>query len=214
MSGRVFQIGYSKSGTASLCLFFKMNGVSSIHYDYGKLARQIALAAKSNGNLLKGYEKVVAFFDMQAWQLSGAHEGFVYFDKLDEQYPGSKFILNTRPAERWLRSVRSHWVNDINLLAEMKRRFRLDEAGLLERRERHHARVIEYFRDRPEDLLVFDIEKDNGEKLCRFFRERWPKMNARKWGHWNKTSARNRPPRGHRGKMRIRPLVTRSSRRR
>jgi len=43
------------------------------------------------------------------------------------------------------------------------------EAELIDRYERHNREVVEYFRDRPQSLLVIDWEKDDGwVELCGF----------------------------------------------
>jgi hypothetical protein len=66
----------------------------------------------------------------------------------------------------------------------------------LERYERHNREVLEYFKDRPGDLLVFDIPKDVGwEKICNFLghdipNEPFPHANkaslSRKFKNWVK----------------------------
>jgi hypothetical protein len=44
-----------------------------------------------------------------------------------------------------------------------------NESTYIERYERHNREVLEYFRDRPDDLLVMDIPADAGwDKLCVF----------------------------------------------
>ena len=44
-----------------------------------------------------------------------------------------------------------------------------NEAVYVERYERHNREVLDYFRDRPGDLLVIDLPGDAGwEKLCAF----------------------------------------------
>ena len=39
---------------------------------------------------------------------------------------------------------------------------------MLERYRQHNAEVKAYFKDRPEDLLIMDMETDGWEKLSRF----------------------------------------------
>lgn len=76
----------------------------------------------------------------------------------------------------------------------------LDEAGLLKQREAHHARVLDYFRARPSDLLVFDIEADDGQKLCDFFADELPNLDPRLWGKHHATPAKGWK-KGYRGPM-------------
>lgn len=33
----------------------------------------------------------------------------ILYEKLDQAYPGSKFILTVRNEDKWLTSVRNHW---------------------------------------------------------------------------------------------------------
>jgi hypothetical protein len=91
---------------------------------------------------------------------------------LDAQYPGSKFILNTRDIEGWIRSRKIHYGQYGGLLKRLADHYKTDDLeGLwVRQRERHHNEVIKYFSER-DDLLVFDIEKDSTEKLRSFLPE-------------------------------------------
>jgi hypothetical protein len=98
----------------------------------------------------------------------------VLYKELDQRFPGSKFVLTRRPAEAWIRSM----VKDFATTETPMRRWIYGEdAGCPEgnedvyiaRYERHNKEVLEYFKDRPDDLLVFDLPKGDGwDKLCGF----------------------------------------------
>ena len=114
--------------------------------------------------------------------------GFTYFQLLDEQYPGSRFILNTRDMERWVASRLAF--NDGKYRSCVHGdRYHATDAELADCWRQawrdHHRAVQEHFRDRPQDLLVFDIERDGPQKLIDFLPEfdfdprHWGKRNAR-----------------------------------
>ncbi|MEM9024502.1 MAG: sulfotransferase, partial [Bacteroidota bacterium] len=106
----------------------------------------------------------------------------LYFKELDRAFPNSKFILTTRDLDGWLESVRTHFSRipifrelDWHLEASdhMHSTFygtdQLDAAVFRKRFEEFHQEVLDYFKNRPEDLLVLDITQGHGwEPLCAF----------------------------------------------
>ncbi len=115
----------------------------------------------------------------------------ILYRELDERFPGSKFILTRRPSDAWIRSQ----VKDFATTETPMRRWIYGEnAGCpegnediyVERYERHNREVLEYFRDRPDDLLVMDIPADaSWDKLCRFLGHAIP---SKPFPHANKAS--------------------------
>jgi hypothetical protein len=92
--------------------------------------------------------------------------GSNWFPLIDEIYPGTKFIYTTRNIEDWLLSCE-------NYFAELRRgkfyRFTqimtygtatFDKALFRSAYEKHHAFVYHYFRDRPADLHVINIDEE------------------------------------------------------
>ena len=53
----------------------------------------------------------------------------------------------------------------------------------------HHLAVKEYFKNRPNDLIVFNIDTDPPEKLIEFFKDNFI-LDAKFYGHLNKTAKR------------------------
>ena len=51
----------------------------------------------------------------------------------------------------------------------------------------HHIDVIEYFIDRPNDLLIFDIEQESPDKIVDFFKEHI-ELDSSKYSHRGKTN--------------------------
>jgi hypothetical protein len=94
------------------------------------------------------------------------------YQKLDRAYPGSKFILTIRDEEKWLKSISRLWdprynptrylwdiypiSNQLHSALYGQKDFNPDV--MLEIYRRHNIEVLEYFKDRPQDLLVMNME--------------------------------------------------------
>lgn len=195
---KIFQIGFNKCGTTSLYRLFKETAtprVNAIHWHEGRLAYTIKQNIDCGIPALSSYEHISFFSDMECLYIDStsnevkllfAHLEF--FDVLDRHYPGSKFILNTRPLDSWLLSRLRHvvgWepIRD-GCAVRMKERIpyerlSIEAYGLSSREElvnkwrddwhRHHQAVFQHFAGRSRDLLVFDIERDPLTKLKDFF---------------------------------------------
>lgn len=196
---KVFQIGFSKCGTSTLADFFNRNGISSIHHDFGHLAESIYQNAKDGMPLISHqYSDYAVYTDMERMYSDPPLQvGVAYFKELDKQYPGSKFILNTRDKQAWLKSRAKHPVGkaDTRSILEVNaKNFNITEDGVLAMWARewdeHHQAVVEYFKDRPNDLIVFNIEQDPPEKLVAFFKDYFV-LNPKIYMHRNKTSERD-----------------------
>ncbi len=170
-----FVIGHRRCGTTSINAFFNRNGIAGIHYDRGRLGHTMRMNLLQGAPPLTGYDHIYrAFANMEYCYGEGYFEGYRHYRELMEAYEDSKFILNTRDRENWIRSnvihARRHCSNTEN--AEFYR----NEFGTTEwdgisdiwrqRWDEHHEKVIE---DIPADrLLVFDIENDDPKMLCDF----------------------------------------------
>lgn len=110
----------------------------------------------------------------------GSENGVVlHYKYLDYVFPGSKFVLMTRPLEAWLASMRHAHASDPRPIEgqhdRIARRMAIyetvgyDAAVLTASFHRHHADVRRYFSGRPGDLLEMDITTGDGwDKLCPF----------------------------------------------
>ncbi|WP_444932175.1 sulfotransferase [Microbulbifer sp. SSSA002] len=183
---KVFQIGFNKCGTTSLSHFFLRNGYKSVHWDYGNLALKIEENFKSGRLLLEGYEQYNFYGDMEMVSSRYIYAFEKYYKQLDHQYPGSFFILNNRPIERWVESRKRH--GNGTYLERFKKIYRCNEEEVIRRWEyewyRHHSNVLKYFYGR-DNFLLFNIETDSGEKLIDFIGE--PDLKASYYRHTNKT---------------------------
>jgi hypothetical protein len=193
--GKVFQIGFDKCGTMTLWQFFKDNGIASIHHGKGKLAVSMHNNHINNKPLIAAkYAHYIVYTDMERLDADQPIDiGMTLFQELDRQYPGSKFILNTRDKKAWLKSrsmSRMNIMTKQTLLHRTARRQQKSLEQVLEQWSKewdeHHKAVIAYFKDRPQDLLVFNIETDPPEKLCEFFKDQFI-LDPKLYSHVNKT---------------------------
>lgn len=182
---KIFQIGFNKCGTVSLHKFFESNGLKSIHWDKGRLAQTIYKNSKENIPLLTGYQNYDCFTDIES-QVDNIFIYLTHFKELDKQYPNSKFILNVRNKNNWIRSRMKHR----DYLEVYKKITNLDEDGVIKLWEdtwdNHINSVIEYFKDREDDLLVFDIDNQK-EKLIKFM-SKIIRIRNKNFGHYNRTN--------------------------
>lgn len=101
-------------------------------------------------------------------------ETYMSFEQLDQEYPESKFILNTRDLSSWLSSRERHVKRNPDL-----QRLQLEnpdnpwyncDIEFWEQQYRTlHNQAHKYFKKRPDDLLVMNVTGGDGwEKLCPF----------------------------------------------
>jgi hypothetical protein len=160
MKRKVFGIGFHKTATTSLGEALKYLGYRVTGPD-GVNDPNIAVAA----------EELV-------YKLAEHFDGFqdnpwpIFYRELDRVFPGSKFILTIRPTEAWIKSILNH-ARDID--TPMRQWIygvgnpKGHEALYIGRYEHHNREVLQYFCNRPDDLLVLDITAGDGwEKLCPF----------------------------------------------
>jgi len=157
---KIFGIGFHKTGTTSLknafeTLGFKVTGPNGI-----RTTTSSEIALSMCHDLVAEYD---AFQD-NPWPL--------VFRQMDASYPGSKFILTYRDPSAWIRSLVKHFGSQET---EMRRWIYGvgcplgNESIYLRRYRDHNAEVLEYFADRPNQLLVMDLAKGDGwEMLCEF----------------------------------------------
>lgn len=156
----IFGIGLSRTATTSLDAALWHLGLRSVHYPSAD--RMVA----RDWSVLDGYD---AATDTPV---------AAFYKELDAAFPGSRFILTVRDARAWLPSVarlfaRSPERNKRGAPGEIRRRVygtvEFEPGAFIEAYRRHLIEVGEYFRGRPDDLLVMDITAGDGwEKLCPF----------------------------------------------
>ena len=166
MKTKVFGIGFHKTATTSLAaalkrLGYRVTGPNGV--DNPNIANEVYAMAFRLADEFDGFQD-------NPWPM--------LYKELDVRYPGSKFVLTIRPPEEWIRSVVNHfseketpmrqWIYGVGHPRE-------NEELYLARYNGHNSEVTEYFKDRPQDLLVLRITAGEGwEKLCPFLGEPVP----------------------------------------
>jgi hypothetical protein len=178
---RVFGIGMHKTGTTSLHSALRTLGIESAHWKNAHWARAIWQEMQEHGK---------SWTVEHSYALSDLPMAILY-EQLDRAYPGSKFILTTRNEGAWLKSVENHWSHKHNPFRSQwdhdpfshcihkaiygQRGF--DAVVFLTRFRRHNREVKEYFKDRPDDLLVMDMSNGSGwSDLCSFLDKPVPEV--------------------------------------
>lgn len=187
---RIFQVGMQRCGTTAIALFLERCGIPSVHYDEGRLAKRIRVNIARGDLPLAGYDNRYRAFCNMNWNAADDYcDAFKEFAAFRRAY-GGRFILNTRPAEHWVRSVMAHKALRGRREADAHWMMRFGTAdpetvaaGLRADREAHHRRVLAEIP--PDELLVFDIESDPPERLCDFLG--LPRGSARHWRRENAT---------------------------
>ena len=160
---KVFQIGFNRCGTRSIHQYFAANGISSVHWDEGRLAQRM-FENRANGNdLLAGYPEFDVFTDMESLDGIQHLEAYKLYPELAAQYPDAVFILNTRDREAWINSRFGHRKGEY--AARFKQYLGTDsDAELADAWRRdwdaHHARVVEFFSGKPHRFFICRIETD------------------------------------------------------
>jgi|AntRauTorcE11898_2_1112593.scaffolds.fasta_scaffold16081_2 hypothetical protein len=140
---KVFAIGFNKTATTSIDTLFGDLGYRARHHG-------VAWRPKSAHRVHWKYQ---AFSD-------GTPEDF---RKLDENFPKSRFILNTRDPLEWLDSRYQHvklkQANGGHSGPYWQPTPEAMEAWIIHR-NRYHLEVLEYFANRPDDLLIVNFIRD------------------------------------------------------
>lgn len=119
------------------------------------------------------------------------------YKELYMEFPNGKFILTLRDENDWLKSIVNHFGTTHSDLREHAYGKGAgfpagNEVIYLERFRKHNQDVIEFFKDKQDQLLVLNVaEEDAYQKLCLFLgkpviREAFPKKNVRSYSLFNR----------------------------
>lgn len=145
---KVFGIGFHKTGTKSLAAALRSLGyrvagpVGARDPDIAETALRHAMEAVRNHD---------AFQD---------NPFPILFREMDRACSGSKFILTRCGPDEWLERVVRYFGTQETPMRQWIYGAGSPlghEAAYRERFEKHNRDVVDYFRDRPADLLVFDL---------------------------------------------------------
>jgi hypothetical protein len=181
MKTKVFCIGFHKTGTTSLAKALETLGYR---------------VTGPNGVFDPDIEKNV--FPM-AYRLVDEYDAFqdnpwpVIYKELDVKFPNSKFILMLRDSDSWIRSQVKHFGHKETPMRKWIYGVGCPEGNediYVKRFEDHTKEVENYFKGRPQDLLIMDLAKGDGwEKLCPYLGEDIPNTS---FPHANKASDREK----------------------
>lgn len=172
---KVFGIGLSRTGTTSLSLTLKEAGLNVIHYP--------------------NYNTLFSINNDGASDLPVA----AHFKELDVKFPHAKFVYTTRDRENWLDSMEAYLKNKVDRfnVTAWQQQNRIAVYGQIEldrkhfnrehfakKFDEHDKKVREYFKDRPNDLLIINlVGGDDASMLWHFldldFSLQFPHANKR-----------------------------------
>lgn len=162
---KLFGIGLSKTGTTSLARALEILGYKTRDF--------IGVTKYTAGDLssinLQEIDANDAFTDTPIPS---------FYKELDVKYPNSKFILTTRNMDDWLKSCQKQFTKRMvtrqseatsQLHTDLYDCFEFDRERYVNGYKRFVNGVLDYFKDRPQDLLVIDIcGGETWETLCAF----------------------------------------------
>ena len=162
---KIFGIGLSKTGTTSLASALGILGY--------KVKDCLGVSYYAKGDL--------SSIDMQILLSNDAFTDTPipsFFRELDIAFPNSKFILTVRDMEGWLASCKKQFNQkhaDMQLIAQKQLFIDLygtpvfDAEKFRDGYDHFTSDVINYFKDRPNDLLIMNVANGDGwDKLCPF----------------------------------------------
>jgi hypothetical protein len=153
---KIFGIGLTRTGTTSLTEALRILGYSAVHcpmsyeeIDQHDASTDTAIAAR--------------------------------FEFLDLLYPQSKFILTYRSIDSWIESAASLTRSDNDPIWKLETRSKLwgsfvfDREKFIDGYHKHHSKVLCYFKNRPNDFLIMELEAtEKFKKLCTFLNKPIP----------------------------------------
>ena len=155
---KIFGIGLTRTGTTSLAEALKILGYSAKHLP-------------------------MSYHDIEIHDASTDTPVAARFPILDVFYPNSKFILTTRDKDSWIISAESLNRNNDDPIWLLEGRAILYKTVIFERNkfldayDNYQDFVTNYFKNRPNDLLVLSLNDTNKwEKLCNFLNKSIPNV--------------------------------------
>lgn len=158
----IIGVGQQKTGTSTLRECLKILG-----YKVKDTTERALIPI-----LKKDWNKVFSMLD--GFDACEDTPWYSIYKELDKQYPNSKFVLTIREPESWYKSVSRH-IDDLVdprhewIYGRGKGLPKYHKENTLKVYNRHNQEVQDYFKDRPNDLLVIDFTKgEKWDKLCEF----------------------------------------------
>jgi Sulfotransferase domain len=170
---KIFGIGFHKTGTTSLGRALRLLGYRvQKGFTFNAPRKRIVIPEPVTLEKIRGAAfplvRYYSAFEDNPWPL--------LFKEVDKAFPGSRFILTHRDPERWYRSASQFHKGRPSPMLDFiygGRDFEISENKdiAITRFNAHKEAVEAYFRNRPDDLLCWDLESEpRWETLCGFLR--------------------------------------------
>ncbi|MBT6687195.1 MAG: hypothetical protein HOB05_12785 [Bacteroidetes bacterium] len=161
---KVFGLGFHKTGTTSLELLLQDMGYQVASPYKNREKNHTIMLERGDLSELK---KVTGLFD--AFQDA---PWFLFYKEFDQWYPDSKFILTLRDGHSWWKSFENYFHKEniplFNFIYGFDNPVGYEDI-FIQKFESHNREVIEYFKERPDDLLIVDVsEKSALQKISTF----------------------------------------------
>lgn len=192
---KVFCIGLSRTSTTSLSVALNELGIKTRHFIPELFVNQNVISPELSFSpqiKLNFYWDKVRNSEIRVLASKNANDYFnnfqgfadlpipLFYKELDKKFPGSKFIYTYRNTDKWLKSMKwllsdgqilwkSGFINEEIRLATYNTRFYNDKK-LKDAFEKHHQEVLDYFKDRSNDILIVNIDEKRLEykDICNF----------------------------------------------
>lgn len=167
---KIFQIGFNKCGTTSIHELFIQSGLNSVHWGGGNVAKTIQYNIDNNIMPLTGVDEYDCYTDIEDLP-TNSFPLIDHYKLLDEKYPDSLFILNTRPVDKWITSRLKHQNGKYTEQYKSVLNITSDEELISKWTsdwDKHHEDVLTYFENNNR-FIMFDIENE-GDELITFLR--------------------------------------------
>jgi len=169
MKGKVIGVGFQKTGTSTL-----RDALRILDYSVKDTTTRALIPILKND-----YKKVLKIID--SFDAIEDTTWYIIYKELDKLLPGSKFILTIRDEQSWYKSVSRH-IGDLRsahhewIYGKGKGLPKDYKENTINVYNNHNKEVVEYFKNRPNDLLIIDFTKgDRWDKLCDFLDKDIPK---------------------------------------
>lgn len=150
---KIFAIGFNKTATSSIDAVFTQSGLVSLH-----------------SVLWRDSRHPLVHWPYQAFS-DGPPDDFT---RLDRRFPNALFILNTRDLGDWLDSRLEHYRHQRETRGRRDIRSHRPTieavSGWIVERDRHHEKVLRYFAQAPQRMLVVNYirEPDAARRIATF----------------------------------------------
>jgi hypothetical protein len=162
LKGKIIGVGFQKTGTSTL-----RDALKILNYSVKDTTTRALIPILKND-----YKKVLKIIDK--FDAIEDTPWYIIYKELDKLLPGSKFILTIRDEKSWYKSVSRHIGNLRSAHHEwiygkgkgLPKDYKENTINVY---NNHNKEVVEYFKNRPNDLLIIDFTKgDRWDKLCKF----------------------------------------------